>query len=163
MVTRMFDCIAKQAKDVFRNEGISLFTNVEAYVEAYAGFSDLVLDNFRFVFLYYFLFGLQIFAVAFVHQCLVMFSKTMTRKRNRRLKYFRNRIKKAAERNTTDCYKPPAINFTVYRTNHIDLWPKTSSAVWLGKCFKTKKIKLLISKKLSLTTVHQSPLSTRAR
>ena len=66
MVVRMYHC-DQAARSSFRRSKIELFGNLEDYIEAYSEFSDLVLDNFRFIFLYYFLLCSLAFAVFCVH------------------------------------------------------------------------------------------------
>lgn len=87
MTNRLFDCTDKQSKEALHTSEISMFTNLKDYVDEFSYFSSLGIDNFRFVFLYYFLFGLMVFAVAFGYRGLIMAAK-MIRKRNKRFRHF---------------------------------------------------------------------------
>lgn len=130
MVVRMVDCIEKEAKESFRRNEIRLFSNLDEYLDEYSRFSDLVLDNFRFVFLYYFLFALLVISIAFVHHGLVLFAKTMIRRRNQSFQAFlhnrlylavRQRKQEREIRRIVISYNRLAVNFTGHRTNQADL------------------------------------------
>ena len=119
----MFECIVKSAKSVVRNNEFSLFANSKDYIEEYSKFSNLILENFSLLFLYYFLFCSLVFAVAFGHHVLVMITKMMTRRKNLRLKRLARkrplcRQMKIGVRNTNDFYSPPAVDFPGYRRNY---------------------------------------------
>lgn len=138
LTNRMFECIVKSAKSVVRNNEFSLFANLKSYIEEFSGsFSNLILENFRYIFIYYFLFILLAFAVCVGHRVLVIVAKMTTRRKNRRLKHFvRNRplgsqIKKIAVRKTNDFYRLPVVSS---RTNHL---------VSGSKCLKRVNLKLL--------------------
>ena len=57
-----------------RKGGISIFETLEDYVEEHVGFADLVLSNFRFIFIYYALICSLVFLTFCVHH-LVNFVK----------------------------------------------------------------------------------------
>ena len=68
MVGSMYDCFEKEAMATVRRSNVSYFESLEEYIEEYSGFSDLDLENFRYIFLYYFLFGSLIFIVFLMHR-----------------------------------------------------------------------------------------------
>ena len=53
----------KVARQACRSSKVSLFETLDEYVQEYSGFSDLALDNFRSIFLYYLLFCSLVFAI----------------------------------------------------------------------------------------------------
>ena len=81
MLNKMYDCTDNAARASCRGSknSLSLFESIEAYMDDYefSGFSDLVLDNFRFIFLYYFLFCSLVFVSFCVHH-LVKYVKKRT-------------------------------------------------------------------------------------
>lgn len=79
MANRMYECISKQSSSALRGAEISVFAKVKDFIEEFSGFSNLALDNFRFLIFYYFLFGFLVFVVAFGYRGLVMVTKTITR------------------------------------------------------------------------------------
>ena len=80
LAARLFDCIDKAARASCRRNEILMFETLEAYIDEYSGFSDLVLDNFRSIFLYYFLFCSLVFA-AFSMYHLANLAKRRIKKR----------------------------------------------------------------------------------
>lgn len=69
--TRLQDCFERVGKTSLRSSSkMSVFESVEDYENEYSNFSDLVLDNFRIIFLYYFLFCSLLLATFYVHQLL---------------------------------------------------------------------------------------------
>ena len=80
MMSEMFACIDKQATASIRKDKVQVFETVEAFVDEFSGFSYLVLDNFRFIFLYYFLFGSLSLLAFFVHHLV----NKLAKKRNKR-------------------------------------------------------------------------------
>ena len=56
LVNRMYGCIKNAASESFRNDEVNLFQKLEDYTDQYSGFSNLILNNFRFIFIFYFLF-----------------------------------------------------------------------------------------------------------
>lgn len=76
LFVRMTDCIEKSGRATCRASKIAIFRNLEDYLEEFSDTSDLVLDNFRFIFLYYFIVCSLVF-VAFAGYHLVKFAKKM--------------------------------------------------------------------------------------
>ena len=75
----MYGCIDRVARNSLRSSKIALFENLEQYVqENSGGFSDLEFQNFRLIFLYYFLVCSLVFVVACVVH-LVNFTKIKTK------------------------------------------------------------------------------------
>lgn len=64
---RMFDCTDSAAKAACRALKITVFETKEQYINDFSGSPDLVLNNFYFIFLYYFLFCSLIFAAFILH------------------------------------------------------------------------------------------------
>ena len=77
MLNKMYDCTDNASRASCRGSKISLFESIEAYVDEYLAFSDLVLGNFLFIFLHYFLFCSLVFVSFCVHH-LVKFVKKRT-------------------------------------------------------------------------------------
>ena len=79
LISRTYDCADQSAQSNCRASKLSLLESLDAYIEEYSGFSDLVLDNFRFIFLYYFL-ACSLAFVAFDAHHLVKFVKKNVKK-----------------------------------------------------------------------------------
>lgn len=75
---RLFRRIESEKERLSRAKQVALFETVEQFIEEFAGFSDLVLPNFRSIFFIYFLFGAFVLATFFVHR-LVKFTKERIR------------------------------------------------------------------------------------
>lgn len=75
-MVKTYDCFNKASRAPCRGSKNSLFECLEAYIDEHSSTSDLVLDNFRFIFLYYFLACSLVF-VAFAVHLLVKFDKMM--------------------------------------------------------------------------------------
>ena len=73
----MLDCIDKNGRESCRAAKIGLFENLTKFIEEYSGFSNLVLENFSRLFLYYFLICSLVF-VAFCLHHLVKVAKKST-------------------------------------------------------------------------------------
>lgn len=69
--SKLTQCFDRVTKEACRVSGVLVFRDLDKFVESRSGFSNLVLDNFRFILLYYFLFCSMVF-VAF---CLQSFTK----------------------------------------------------------------------------------------
>lgn len=82
----MFDCTEQAGRKACRSSNVTLFEDLDQYSANYvgAGFSDLVLANFRFVFLYYGLFGALILVVAFLPHLVQCVRKRIEKRLNRK-------------------------------------------------------------------------------
>ena len=76
LMARLYDCIDTAASESCRTSKVTVFGTLEAYIDEHSHFANLVLDNFRFIFLYYFLACSLVF-VAFAVHLLVKFDKMM--------------------------------------------------------------------------------------
>ena len=74
LISRTYYCADKLSRTNCRASKVTLFETLEQFIDETTGFSDLVLDNFRFIFLYYFLLC-SLFFVAFCVHHLVKFVK----------------------------------------------------------------------------------------
>lgn len=72
--SRMFDCTERAGRASCRASKVSIFESLDEYVSTYSSSSDLSMNNFHLIFLYYFLFCSLIF-VAFCLHHLVKFIK----------------------------------------------------------------------------------------
>ena len=88
MAGEIYRCILSNARSCIRNNdrkyGVSVFENLESFFEETSGFSDLVLENFSRLFLYYFLFCSLVFLAFCIHH-IVNFWKKQRRRRMRSL------------------------------------------------------------------------------
>lgn len=62
-----YDCADRVAKEAFRSSKVSLFSNLEEYIEQLTEFSDLEFENFHYIFLFYFLICSFVFGAFCVH------------------------------------------------------------------------------------------------
>lgn len=68
-------CIEQVGRDSFRASKMRLFESLEAYVNEYSGFSDLVLDNFWPIFRYYFFICSLVFVTFCAHHLTKLIEK----------------------------------------------------------------------------------------
>ena len=76
MWSRLSQCTDESSRTSCRLSEISVFESLDEYIEEYSGFSDLELENFRFLFLYYALACLLTFTTFITHH-LVKFIRKM--------------------------------------------------------------------------------------
>ena len=67
LISRTYNCADKLSRANCRASKVTMFETLEQFIDETTGFSDLVLDNFRFIFLYYFLFCSLVFVAFCVH------------------------------------------------------------------------------------------------
>ena len=91
LISKTHDCVDNLARTSCRASKVSQLESLEAYIEEYSGFSDLPLDNFRFIFLYYFLFCSLVFVAFGVHHLVKLVKKNATQIRSQ-LEVYANRI-----------------------------------------------------------------------
>ena len=72
---KMFDCLDKTAIGCARSAKIELFDSLASYVENYSGFSNLVFENFKHIFIYYGLICSLVFAAFCVHHLIKFLEK----------------------------------------------------------------------------------------
>lgn len=71
----MYSCFDEEARASCRASKTLLFEKLDQYIEFYSGFSDLVLDNFHFTFLYFALLGTLVFVAFCVHHLAKYFKR----------------------------------------------------------------------------------------
>lgn len=71
---RLVYCIDQAARSSCRNSKIELYETLDQYIELSSGFSDLCLQNFQYIFLYYLLYCSLVFVAFGVHH-LVKFTR----------------------------------------------------------------------------------------
>lgn len=74
IMSQLFVCVRQASQDTCRASRVSIFESIESFVEEFSEFSDLVLENFRYIFLYHFLICSLVFVTFGVH-CMVKFAR----------------------------------------------------------------------------------------
>ena len=82
LIWRTYDCADKLIRANCRASKVTMFETLEQFIDETTGFSDLVLDNFRFIFLYYFLFCSLVFVAFGVHHLVKLVKKNATQIRS---------------------------------------------------------------------------------
>lgn len=67
IISRSYDCIDTAARASCRSSKISLFESLESYTEFSSGFTDLVVENFKYILLNYFLVCSLVFVAFGLH------------------------------------------------------------------------------------------------
>ena len=75
LISRTYYCADKLSRANCRASKVTMFETLEQFIDEATGFSDLVLDNFRFIFLYYYFLFCSLVFVAFGVHHLVKYVK----------------------------------------------------------------------------------------
>ena len=67
LISQMYECASKLAQKNCRASEVTMFDSLESYTEDYTSFDDLVLQNFKHIFIYYFLLCSLVFVAFTVH------------------------------------------------------------------------------------------------
>lgn len=101
--SRVFDCIDQTGREACRKSEISLFETLKDYMDEYSsstsGTSNLALDNFRFIFLYDFLFGSLLFAAFCVYHLVKLVRKRLITRLSAPLRARLHRIRNWSQEN----------------------------------------------------------------
>lgn len=76
-MARWSECASEAGRASCRRSSISLYTNLDQYIQDHQVFSDLAVANFRLIFLHYFLLSSLIFAVFCTHRLVKIFKKRL--------------------------------------------------------------------------------------
>ena len=86
----MYSCIDKAARASCRSSKIALYETVDEYTKEHEGFSDLIVANFRFLFLNFFIFCFLVLVAFWAHR-LVIYGKEKKKKRKKKKQKERER------------------------------------------------------------------------
>ena len=91
LIDRGYECTENLARANCRESKVTIFESLEQYVKESSGFSDLVFQNFKYIFQYYFLLCSLVFVAFYVHHLVKYVRKNAILIRSR-LELFKDRI-----------------------------------------------------------------------
>lgn len=77
LYSKGFDCVDQVARESCRRAKVKMIETVEEFIDEQSGFSDLVLENFRFIFTYYFVLCSLVFIAFLIHHLIKFVNKSI--------------------------------------------------------------------------------------